>query len=364
MTPFYPLVIVIVVLASLSIIFLVHNDKRDSKHSTLPPGNCGWPFIGESLELLKLCSRGSPEKFIQDRMNNFSSHAFRTSLLGQDTVVFCGPSGNKFLFSNENRIIEAWWPRSMMKPLFFPTPMITSTSEFTKKIRSSVLEFLRGETLQQFIGSMDAMEKEHLEIEWSPHREVEVFPLTRKFNFTLACRLFMGVNDPKLISKIAEPFLLVSTGFMSLPIDFPGTAYNRAMKGGKILREEVLKIVRHRKVQVLEKIDFGEAKDLLIRMLYATDEKDKFGNEMEIANTIISLFNAGNEPISATISFVLKYLAELPHIYDEVLKEQMEIAIVQKTRRMIELERHTEDEIHLECCERNNEDCISHPWSF
>ncbi|KAK6927856.1 Cytochrome P450 [Dillenia turbinata] len=328
MTPVFPLVMVIVVLASFSLIFLIHNDKCDSKCSTLPPGNSGWPFIGESLELLKFCSGGCPEKFILDRMNKFSSHAFRTSLLGQDAVVFCGSSGNKFLFSNENKLVKAWWPRSMMKPLFFPTPMTTSTNEFTKKMRGSVHEFLNGETLQQFIGLMDAMEKEHLEIKWSPYGEVEVFPLMRKFNFTLACRLFMGVNDPNLISKMAEPFLLVSTGFMSLPINFPGTAYNHAMKGGKILREEVLKIVRQRKAQVFEKkLDFREAKDLLSRMLYATDENNMFADELEIANTIISLLNAGNEPISATISFVLKYLAELPHIYDEVLKEQMEIAM-------------------------------------
>ncbi|KAM7519163.1 hypothetical protein LguiB_018125 [Lonicera macranthoides] len=49
-------------------------------------------------------------------------------------------------------------------------------------------------------------------------------------------------------------------------------------------------------------------------------------SEMEISGNLLGLLVASYETTSTAITFVLKYLAELPHIYNEVLKEQMAIA--------------------------------------
>ena len=95
--------------------------------SGLPPGRTGWPVIGESLEFLSTGWKGHPEKFIFDRLARYSSSVFRTHLLGERAAVFCGASGNKFLFSNENKLVRAWWPSSVDK--VFPSSSSSSSSQ-------------------------------------------------------------------------------------------------------------------------------------------------------------------------------------------------------------------------------------------
>ncbi|OWM86854.1 hypothetical protein CDL15_Pgr015890 [Punica granatum] len=55
-------------------------------------------------------------------------------------------------------------------------------------------------------------------------------------------------------------------------------------------------------------------------MLLATDEDGKHMNEMDIADKILGLLIGGHDTASAARTFIVKYLAELPHIYNEVYK--------------------------------------------
>ena len=46
-------------------------------------------------------------------MKNYSSNVIKTSLFGEQMALFCGPEANKFIFSNENKLVKSWVPRSM-----------------------------------------------------------------------------------------------------------------------------------------------------------------------------------------------------------------------------------------------------------
>nr|XP_027081134.1 beta-amyrin 28-monooxygenase-like [Coffea arabica] len=107
---------------------------------------------------------------------------------------------------------------------------------------------------------------------------------------------------------------------LSLPIDLPGFAYNGAIKAGKALRKEVMKIIRQRKGEVMENKEATEKRDSLTQMLLFTDEDGQFMSEMEIENNIISLLLASYVSTSNAVNFFLIHLAELPRIYDEVFK--------------------------------------------
>lgn len=124
--------------------------KPKSKISGLPPGKTGYPFIGESYDFLSNGWKGQPEKFITERMAKFSPQAFRTSLFGAPTIVMCSAPGNKFLFSNENRLVTAWWPSSIDK--VFPSSTQTSSNDEMRKMRKLLPQFLRAETLHKYIG--------------------------------------------------------------------------------------------------------------------------------------------------------------------------------------------------------------------
>ncbi|PKI76234.1 hypothetical protein CRG98_003345 [Punica granatum] len=172
---------------------------------------------------------------------------------------------------------------------------------------------------------MDSMAREHLEADWAPYKEVRAFSLSKKYTFATSCRLLMSIQNPTHVARLSHPFSLVTAGIMSLPINFPGTAFNKAIQGGKNIREELLSIIRRRKKEIMENEDMA-AKDLLSRMLLTKDENGRAMKETEIGNTIMGKLIASQDTTSTAIAFVVNYLAEYPHIYEQVLKEQMEIS--------------------------------------
>ncbi|XP_059317793.1 beta-amyrin 28-monooxygenase-like [Lycium ferocissimum] len=312
-----------VFLVSLSLHF-VFDKKKSAFSGLLPPGKTGWPVFGESLEFLSTGWEGHPEKFIFDRIAKYSSIVFKTHLLGEEAAVFCGATGNKFLFSNENKLVQVWWPNSVNK--VFPSTIQISTKEAEAiKLRKMLPNFLKHEVLQRYVGIMDDMAQRHFASDWENHDRVVVFPLTKRYTFRLACRLFVSVEDPNHVAKFADPFDVLASGLISIPIDLPGTPFNRAIKASNFIRKELVEIIKQRK------IDLGERKasptqDILSYMLLTCDENGKFMHELDIADKILGLLIGGHDTVGSACAFIVKYLAELPEIYEGVYQEQMEIA--------------------------------------
>ena len=104
-----------------------------------------------------------------------------------------------------------------------------------------------------------------------------------------------------------------------MPIDLPGTPFNRAIKASNFIRKELLLIIKQRKIDLAE----GKAsptQDILSHMLLTCDESGTYMNELDIADKILGLLIGGHDTASASCTFIVKYLAELPHIYDGVYK--------------------------------------------
>ncbi|XP_019199688.1 PREDICTED: beta-amyrin 28-oxidase-like [Ipomoea nil] len=318
-----------VLYVSLSIIYFI--TKANTSNPNVPPGSTGWPVVGENIDMVV----SGPEKYISDRMKKYSSEVFKTSILGEKMAVFCGAAGNKFLFSNENTLLTTWWPQSVTKPLLCPTAAQSTIQKVTLLNRTFIHEILKPENLKHYIPTMDSMAKEHIAQEWAPpeksrfKREVKVYPLSKSYTFTLACKLFLSIEGHKEVKKLSDPFILLTSGLLSLPINLPGTAYNNAIKGGGMVRCQLMEVIKERKAEAMMsssgKVE-DEGRDLLARLLSATDEEGQHMNEEEICNNIVGLLIASYDTTSAAITFILKYLAELPHIYEQVYKEQMEIA--------------------------------------
>ncbi|KAL6344522.1 hypothetical protein AAG906_002427 [Vitis piasezkii] len=314
-----------ILFTTLSLSFLIYKLMIIS-HGTprnLPSGNTGLPYIGESIQFLSNGRKGHPEKFISERMLKFSSKVFKTSLFGETAAVFCGSAGNKFLFSNENKLVTAWWPSSVNK--IFPSSLQTSSQEESKKMRKLLPGFLKPEALQRYISIMDVIAQRHFESSWDNKEEVTVFPLAKMFTFWLACRLFLSVEDPDHVEKLAEPFNELAAGIIALPIDLPGTSFNKGIKASNLVRKELHAIIKKRKMNLADN-KASTTQDILSHMLLTCDENGEYMNEEDIADKILGLLVGGHDTASATITFIVKFLAELPHVYDEVFKEQMEIA--------------------------------------
>ncbi|KAE9449329.1 hypothetical protein C3L33_18778, partial [Rhododendron williamsianum] len=78
-------------------------------------------------------------------------------------------------------------------------------------------------------------------------------------------------------------------------------------------------------------IDLAEGKaspaqDILSRMLSTSDDNGKFVHEADVADHILGMIVAGHDSSSSVCTSIVKYLAELPEIYQVVYQEQVGIA--------------------------------------
>lgn len=301
--------------------------KSNNSNINLPPGKMGLAYIGESLEFLNTGRKGYPEKFIYDRIAKYSSQVFKTSILGEPTVVVCGAAANKFLFSNENKLVQSWWPDSVNK--VFPSSTQTSSKEESKRMRKLLPNFLKPEALMRYVGVMDSIAQKHFESGWEGKQQVTVFALAKGFTISVACKLFLSIEDPQHVAKLAVPFDVLASGIISVPIDLPGTPFNRAIKASNVIRKELMAIIKQRKMDLIAASATSSTtstthhhhhQDILSHMPLATNENGQHMNELDIADKILGLLIGGHDTACAAITFIVKYLAEHPDIYNQVFK--------------------------------------------
>ncbi|KAK0594909.1 hypothetical protein LWI29_001742 [Acer saccharum] len=326
---------IIILCVSVGLIYLLYNIyyKKSSSGTAklkLPPGRKGFPLFGETLDFTLSLRSANPERFITERMKKHSADVFQTSLLGEDIAVFCGPSSNKFLYSPPNKNVTSWWPRTIAK-IFFQPDVNQSFGEKMVKTLSHLMQFLKPESLQRYIPVMDSMAKEHIHKEWSPYKEVRVSPLSKKYTIALACRLFLSIEDPKTVAEFTQPYDLAIAGVISVPINLPGTTFNRALKASKFLTEKIKTFIRKRKMELEENKNSGKM-DLMTSMIL-----DGM-TEIEIIDKIQGFFVASYDTTSSLITLVISYLAAYPHVYHKVFEEQMKILKSKGERELLNWE--------------------------
>ncbi|KAL0417405.1 UNVERIFIED_CONTAM: Beta-amyrin 28-monooxygenase [Sesamum radiatum] len=173
---------------------------------------------------------------------------------------------------------------------------------------------------------MDIVSQQHIRTHWQGKEELKVFPAIKLYTFELACRLFMSIEEPTQIKRLAALFNIFLGGIISIPLNFPGTRFYKAKRATASIKKELRVILRHRKERLGQQ-DAVALEDLLSHLLVCPDENGKFMSESDIINNILLLLFAGHDTSSCAITMLIKTLAEHPQVYDKVLREQSEIAL-------------------------------------
>ncbi|KAI4344840.1 hypothetical protein L6164_012027 [Bauhinia variegata] len=313
----------VIVFSAVSAIFVLFLKIVKTRRLQLPPGTSGWPIFGETFEFLRLNLEGKPYKFIRDRMGRYDSRVFKTSMLGESVAVFCGPAGNKFLFSNENKLVQVWWPSSVKKLL--RSSLVNRVGDEAKMMKKLLMSFLNPEALRNYVPKMDSIAQQHISKHWQGKEEVVVFPTVKLYTFELACCLFASIEDQIHVSKLSSLFEEFVKGVIGFTLNLPGTRFYRAMKATNGIRKELQMIIKQRRLDLEEK-RVSRAQDLLSQLLVTSDASGRFLNEMEIIDNILMLLFAGHDTSRSVLSSIMKYLGELPQVYEKVFEEQLEIA--------------------------------------
>ena len=317
-----------------------HVIQQEKELLPLPPGRFGLPFFGETLEFRRTHKEGIPWKFIEDRVSAYGE-TFKTNILTCPTVVLASPLGNKTAFSNSHTS----WPYTVAA-LMGRKSLVAVSGPPATRIRNALMMFLRPESLQRYMSRVDLIFlgfiTEHLE----GKSEVFLFPLMKKLIFSIACEVFIGLQDGEDQELLLLDFMIMMKGVLEFPINIPGTGYNKALAAADAIRKRLQVWIDKRRRDMAAGLVIDH-QDILSGFLMYKDEHGQPFSDEEIKDNILMLLFAGHDTSSIVATMICKYLASNPDIMDQVYHGLCPAFISPLDEKYLASNPHIMDEVYM-----------------
>nr|WCF76101.1 cytochrome P450-dependent monooxygenase [synthetic construct] len=316
---------VVLGLATLFVAYYIHwiNKWRDSKfNGVLPPGTMGLPLIGETIQLSRPSDSLDVHPFIQKKVERYGP-IFKTCLAGRPVVVSADAEFNNYIMLQEGRAVEMWYLDTLSKFFGLDTEWLKALGLIHKYIRSITLNHFGAEALRErFLPFIEASSMEALH-SWSTQPSVEVKNASALMVFRTSVNKMFGEDAKKLSGNIPGKFTKLLGGFLSLPLNFPGTTYHKCLKDMKEIQKKLREVVDDRLANV------GPDVEDFLGQAFKDKESEKFISEEFIIQLLFSISFASFESISTTLTLILKLLDEHPEVVKEL---EVEHEAIRKAR--------------------------------
>ncbi|KAI4307924.1 hypothetical protein L6164_031049 [Bauhinia variegata] len=316
------------VLLLLYYILLIIIKWRNPKcNGVLPPGSMGLPLIGETLQLLTpshsldMHLHACLDLFIVKFVVRFGP-IFKTSLVGRPIVMSTDAEFNNYIFQQEGKSVDMWYLDAVSKVLDLEGQgRGYTTLSVHKYMRSLALSYIGVDNIRQnFLPHLEDMVHKTLH-NWSSHHSVDLRSSASEMisNFTSKLLFSYDDNDKAQVEKLGEMLTRFFDGFLSFPVNIPGTGHYKCLKEGKkvisILRKVVQDRRRRRRKNLSEK-----PRDLLDQALNDMITYD-FLTEDLVAGILLGLTIGGIETLTSTITITVKLISEHPLVLEQLIAE-------------------------------------------
>jgi len=302
------------------------------KRRNLPPGAPGWPLVGETFGYLRPHPATSVGRFMEQHVARYGK-IYRSSLFGERTVVSADAGLNRYILQNEGRLFECSYPRSI-GGILGKWSMLVLVGDAHREMRAISLNFLSSVRLRAVL--LPEVERHTLLVlrSWcgsgggggaccfSAQHEA------KKFTFNLMAKNIMSM-DPgeEETERLGLEYITFMKGVVSAPLNFPGTAYWKALKS----RASILGVIERKMEDRLQKMSNENS---------SVEEDDLLGwalkqsnlSKEQILDLLLSLLFAGHETSSMALALAIFFLEGCPKAVQELREEHLEIARRQRLR--------------------------------
>ncbi|KAG8659908.1 hypothetical protein MANES_02G093100v8 [Manihot esculenta] len=308
----------------LSLLLFLVLIRRKQARFNLPPGNMGWPFIGETFGYLKHYYATSIGEFMEQHITRYGK-IYKSNLFGEPTIVSADAGLNRFILQNEGRLFECSYPRSI-GGILGKWSMLVLVGDMHRDMRIISLNFLSHARLRTHL--LREVEN-HTLLVLNSWRENSVFSAqdeAKKFTFNLMAKHIMSMDPGKPeTEQLKKEYVTFMKGVVSAPLNLPGTAYRKALQSRSI----ILKFIEQKMEERIEKMKEGvenlEEDDLLGWVLKHSNLSTE-----QILDLILSLLFAGHETSSVAIALAIYFLESCPRTIQQLREEHLEIAKTKK----------------------------------
>ena len=298
---------------------LVATKRRRAK---LPPGDFGWPIVGEMLRLL-----ASPIAFWDSRGRAAASAgtgAYSTSILMSDTVVVTSPELATFALRTEALGKADMINHPVLKAVFGSRNIFALKGDDHTRLRKVLQKAFTPEATRAYLPALDRCVVNFLERLSSTNEEV-VSDAAFK---TLALDMFLVTAvgrtlERPFLDRIARLFAEMAASVTGVsPFPLPGTAYHRALRARRELDSILVGILTefqndannptHKRAN---KTTTQQQHASMVGMML--DTRDECGQPLsteEILDSLCATMFAGHDTTASTLSALVKRLTENPSI--------------------------------------------------
>ncbi|KAJ1414598.1 Cytochrome P450 [Sesbania bispinosa] len=295
--------------------------KKNNMQYPLPPGDLGWPFLGNMFTFLK-AFKSDPDSFI----NNLVSRTgmYRSHLFGSPSIIVCSPETCRKVLTNEEQF-RLGYPASTMALVGKRSFHGISNAEH-KRLRRLTTSPINGhEALSMYIAIIEGIAVKHLEDMSSMNSPCEFLREMRKFAFEVFTTIFIASDDDSHVDLglVQDLYTHLNRGMKSLAINLPGFAFHKALKARKKLTK-LLQALMDRKRRN-KNMKTKTKKDMMDLLMEVKDEEGKQLEDEDIIDILLIFLLAGHESSAHGVLWTIIYLIDHPHVLHRAKKEQEEI---------------------------------------
>ncbi|CAK9138803.1 unnamed protein product [Ilex paraguariensis] len=279
----------------------------------LPPGSMGWPYIGETFQLYSQ----NPNVFFAFKVKKFGS-IFKTHILGCPCVMISSPEAAKLVLVTKTNLFKPTFPASKERMLG-KQAIFFHQGEYHTKLRKLVLRAFMPEGIKNIVSDIESIAMNSLQ-SWEG-RLITTYQEMKTYTFNVALLSIFGKDEVHYREDLKRCYYILEKGYNSMPINLPGTLFNKSMKARKELAQILAKIISLRREK---KHDHNDLLGAFMGGKGLTDE--------QIADNIIGVIFAARDTTASVLTWILKYLAENPSVLQAVTEEQEAIMRAKEER--------------------------------
>ncbi|KAI4306057.1 hypothetical protein L6164_029368 [Bauhinia variegata] len=301
--------------------------KVRTKKYPLPPGDMGWPLLGDMLTFTTAFKSGDPDSFVNRLVSRYGKTGiYKTHLFGNPSIILCTPETCRRVLTDDDNF-KIGYPKSTLQLLASGSFQSFSNAERRRLRRLTTAPIAGHAVLAKYISRIEADVMSSLE-EWaniSMKHPLELIKELTRVTFKTIIHIFMGIHhNDQILMRIEHLFTHMMKGIFVSAIDVPGFAFHKALKARNKLVKILQSVVEERR-RIIKDYPQEKTKDLIDTLLEVEDEKvGKLENE-DIIDLLLSYLAAGHESTSHGIMWSLIYLTRNPHIMKQAKEEQERI---------------------------------------
>ncbi|XP_038685634.1 beta-amyrin 11-oxidase-like [Tripterygium wilfordii] len=290
----------------------------------LPPGDMGWPLIGNMISFSKAFKSSDPDSFHNNLVKRYGKVGmYKNHLLGKPIIIASRSELCKAILHDDENF-KLGYPS--LPELIGKRSIATIDGVEHKRLRKLTTAPINGhEALSMYIEYMEDVVMDSLDELSSMNKPVELLTELKRATFKVVTNIFFGPEGFQFLEPLTKLFHALSKGIFAAHVNLPGFSYYKALKARDKLVRIVDNTIEDRKVRN-KSIDFTKAKKSMLDLLLEVEGED--GERMDnitIIDLLGSILITGHETTAIATMWLLLFLDENPQVYQKLKEEQEEI---------------------------------------